>query len=92
MAVDQYCKSENPLYISCLEIANISQAAQAGVAMLSLTFSLATSNVPLGPVIGDVVFTNMSKSFGSSFGEDNEAVNQLAAHTVMHPGSNKWQI
>jgi hypothetical protein len=75
--------------LTCAFWVLINIAAQACVATLSLTFSLAISNVPLGPVIGDVVFTNMSQSFGNSFNENGEPANQLAAHTVMHLEWNK---
>jgi hypothetical protein len=68
--------------LTCAFWVLVNIAAQACVAMLSLTFSLDISNVPLGPMIGDVVFTNMSQSFGTSFDEDDEAASQLAAHTL----------
>lgn len=52
--------------------------------MLSLTVSLAPSNVTLSPTMGKVFYTDMSQSFSASFDDDNEAADQLAAHMVIH--------
>ncbi len=67
----------------CL-VLTIYQAAQGGVAMLSLTFSLSPSSSgdPSTPVPGQVVFSNMTQSFGAAVDTGSTESSQLVAHTV----------
>jgi hypothetical protein len=78
----QPCKT-SPSISYCLVLI-IYQAAQGGVAMLSLTFSLSPSlsGDPSTPVPGQVVFTNMNQSFGAAVDIGSLESSQLAAHTV----------
>jgi hypothetical protein len=64
--------------------AHTEQAAQAGVAMLGLTYSLNNGVDYNSSVIGDVQFTDMSQSFAYNIDYDTTAASELAAHTVGH--------
>jgi hypothetical protein len=70
--------------MSCRLVLTIYQAAQGGVAMLSLTFSLSPSlsGDPSTPVPGQVVFSDMTQSFGAAVDTGSTESSQLVAHTV----------
>ncbi|KAN0104272.1 hypothetical protein V8E51_010017 [Hyaloscypha variabilis] len=75
-------KKEQLLLASiCIFRVLVNTGAQAGVAMLALTFSLVPSNVALGPVIGSVYFTNCSQPFSNVFVDETLLASQYCAHT-----------
>jgi hypothetical protein len=66
----------------CFIHAHIEQAAQAGIAMIGLKYSLNNAVDYNSSVIGNVLFTDMSKSFAYSIDYNTTAASELAAHTV----------
>ena len=66
----------------CFIHAHTEQAAQAGIAMIGLTYSLNSAVDYNSSVIGDVLFTDMSQSFAYSIDYNTTAASELAAHTV----------
>jgi hypothetical protein len=50
--------------------------------MLGLTYSLGFSVDPSARVDGNVIFSNMTQSWGASIDEDTTPASQLAAHAV----------
>ncbi|KAE9370093.1 hypothetical protein N431DRAFT_441966 [Stipitochalara longipes BDJ] len=72
--------SEFSIASICIFWVLVNLAAQAGVAMLSLTISLGASNFPLPPIIGNVYFTDFSQGFSSILVDENLSASQYCAH------------
>jgi hypothetical protein len=80
VGVDQHCTSchTRGFFIHV----HTEQAAQVGVAMIGLTYSLNNAVDYNSSVIGDILFTDVSQSFAYSIDYDTTAASELAAHTV----------
>lgn len=52
--------------------------------MIGLTYSLDNGVDYSKSILGDVIFTDMSKSFAYHMDDNTTAASQLAAHTVCH--------
>ncbi|KAF8851059.1 hypothetical protein BDZ45DRAFT_751073 [Acephala macrosclerotiorum] len=61
---------------------SLTQAAQAAVAMLGLTYSLNPAVDPARSVLGSTSFSNMSETYSRVLDGDSTPSNQLAAHTM----------